>query len=98
MIPSLTKMATALRYAGLLVLTQSIVSSHGINPPPVQPTQGEPWPFPMSYKTTDNVNIIDAVNFRFTASAADCDILREAFVRYRGAIFGEFARYAHTRM
>lgn len=54
----------------------------------ITPTQGVPWPYPKAYRTTDFVNTIDAASFRFNIVGSDCDILRDAAVRYQKAIFG----------
>ena len=59
-------------------------------------TRGEPWPLPASYITTEQVNILNVADFRFTVGEENCDILRQAFVRYQLAIFGGLADKTHT--
>ncbi|KAL8583684.1 hypothetical protein ACOMHN_037407 [Nucella lapillus] len=78
---SLLKIAT-------LFLFLTVLNGLKLSSPPIEPTKGEPWPIPKMYKTTENVNTLIARNFDFMIGGADCDILREAFVRYQRAIFG----------
>ncbi|KAK7116752.1 beta-hexosaminidase subunit alpha-like isoform X2 [Littorina saxatilis] len=54
---------------------------------PTAPSRGQPWPMPMSYKAGGQLNTIDAATFRFATQGNDCDILREAYIRYREAAF-----------
>ena len=61
-----------------------------------QVSRGEPWPLPASYITTKQVNIVNVADFRFTVGEENCDILRQAFVRYQLAIFGGLADKTHT--
>ena len=61
-----------------------------------QVSRGEPWPLPASYITTEQVNILNVADFRFTVGEENCDILRQAFVRYQLAIFGGLADKTHT--
>ncbi|KAK7481355.1 hypothetical protein BaRGS_00027435 [Batillaria attramentaria] len=69
------------------------VSTYPVGVLCLDPTKGEPWPYPKTYTTTGDLNVIDAAIFRFTlgSSSVDCDILREAFARYPRAIFGNVA-------
>ena len=50
-------------------------------------TVGQPWPLPQSYKSGTNVQSLDADAFRFRVVGNDCDLLREAIVRYYKIIF-----------
>ncbi|KAK7481354.1 hypothetical protein BaRGS_00027434 [Batillaria attramentaria] len=86
-------MAIAMATTSLLLIAASALVGSAFCGDPIAPTQGEPWPYPKSYKTTGEVNVIDAAIFRFTlgSSSVDCDILREAFARYPRAIFGNVA-------
>ena len=50
-------------------------------------TVGQPWPLPQSYKSGTNVQSLDADTFLFRVVGNDCDLLREAIVRYYKIIF-----------
>ncbi|XP_025077324.1 beta-hexosaminidase subunit alpha-like isoform X3 [Pomacea canaliculata] len=56
----------------------------------VASTQGQPWPYPRSYNTSSNVNILNSASFQFVPQLASCDILRDAFARYPRLIFGKY--------
>jgi len=46
-----------------------------------------PWPLPASMTTTEDAQVVEAMLFRFSATAHSCDILESAFVRYFDIIF-----------
>jgi len=72
----------------LLVLAMTAFGSMAsVNYPRVQFTTGSPWPLPASMNTTTDSQVVDAMLFRFKATAQTCDVLEAAFVRYFAIIF-----------
>ena len=53
----------------------------------VTPSVGQPWPAPKSVASTSQTFEIDAEDFVFL-DPKRCDLLQQAFVRYRQMIFG----------
>lgn len=74
----------------------SFASQEEVSQVVVSATLGQPWPFPMSYKSTEQVNVVNVAAFRFIAVDVDCDILREAFLRYQRTKLGRLADKIQT--
>lgn len=55
----------------------------------VSQTVGQPWPMPASYSSNSDLYSIDSELFEFTATGQSCDVLYEAFARYRRILFGQ---------
>ena len=53
----------------------------------VTPSVGQPWPAPKQMVSTSQTFAVDAATFVFL-DPKRCDILQDAFVRYREMIFG----------
>ena len=54
----------------------------------VTPTEGQPWPLPQKYSVTKASYSIDSKHFQFDATGQTCDILTNAFSRYKTIMFG----------
>ena len=55
--------------------------------PPSDKTVGQPWPMPMMYKPSPDVQPVSSM-FQFNVVGNDCDILESALERYYIIIFG----------
>lgn len=75
-------------FSSFVLLAVTIVSCYAYGLPVTQQSKGSPWPLPMKISTThDTVVLAGADEFSFKVGGAACDILDEAFVRYRNIIF-----------
>ncbi|KAJ8028863.1 Beta-hexosaminidase subunit beta [Holothuria leucospilota] len=75
-------------FSSFVLLAVTIVSCYAYGLPVTQQSKGSPWPLPMKISTThDTVVLAGAEEFSFKVGGAACDILDEAFVRYRNIIF-----------
>ncbi|KAL5004133.1 hypothetical protein ScPMuIL_017589 [Solemya velum] len=50
---------------------------------------GQPWPMPAKYSSNSDLYSINSENFKFIATGESCDVLYQAFVRYRRILFGK---------
>ncbi|XP_070176645.1 beta-hexosaminidase subunit alpha-like [Littorina saxatilis] len=96
MTSNFSKMVEGSRKMVSLLFVLSLFSALSDAKLSVTPTKGVPWPMPMDYKTTGKQNTVDAASFRFTTRSVECDILLDAYVRYREAIFGRNADRFHA--
>ncbi|KAL5005527.1 hypothetical protein ScPMuIL_018983 [Solemya velum] len=49
---------------------------------------GQPWPMPAKYSSNSDLYSINSENFKFIPTGESCDVLYQAFVRYRRILFG----------
>ncbi|XP_064640004.1 beta-hexosaminidase subunit alpha-like isoform X2 [Lineus longissimus] len=54
------------------------------------PKFGSPWPLPQFYKSSPVIFMLDQESFQFRAVKQSCDVLEEAFKRYRRLIIDHF--------
>ena len=50
--------------------------------------RGSPWPRPRRWDVTDILMTVDPAEFQFTSNMDGCDVIDQAFQRYRKTIFG----------
>jgi hexosaminidase len=76
----------------LLVSCAEISSSAKQLTYPTVQSSGQPWPLPRLYEPTTTLLSVDAVNFQFQSSGADCDLLTDAYARYYELTFGGYGQ------
>lgn len=60
---------------------------------PTVQSHGQPWPMPRMYEPSSVVLSLNVADFEFrSVGEVDCDILRDAYVRYNKLTFGGFRK------
>lgn len=69
------------------------ISKQNLENLPSVPTVGQPWPMPQMYEASSKVLNVDPQIFKFlSVGMVDCDILRDAYIRYLKLTFGGFVK------
>ncbi|XP_059148380.1 beta-hexosaminidase subunit alpha-like [Physella acuta] len=81
-----------LAFIYIVITSQSLFSFVKGTYPTVQ-SRGQPWPMPRMYEPSSVVLSLNVADFEFrSVGEVDCDILRDAYVRYNKLTFGGFKK------